>query len=289
VTIQSHELIWEGLTRTYLTMSSGAPPEGIRPVVIDLHGSGCTPGEQITASAPHFALNGGALVVVPEGALPFRLQDSRPLGRAWNVPGAPLPGETTARASPDDVRFIAALIDHVVEHFRADPRRIHLRGFSGGARLATHLAARLGDRLASVTCVSGVRFVDSAAPTVPPVLAIHGMDDQINPYWGNDESRWGDSVEQVIERWAVRAGCAAEPQRCPTPGPGVNELRYLRADGFEPVRLISLAGVGHSWPGTVDKEHIAQFGAAGAFSASKAHWHFVCDLERWTGQEQLRA
>jgi hypothetical protein len=45
------------------------------------------------------------------------------------------------------------------------------------------------------------------------------------------------------------------------------------------VRLITVADVAHSWPGTAHVDHIAQFGASGSFNASQAHWDFVHEVD----------
>jgi pimeloyl-ACP methyl ester carboxylesterase len=68
---------------------------------------------------------------------------------------------------------MAALTTRLVEQHGIDPRRIHLRGYSGGARLASHLTVAMADRLSSACCVGGIRFVPSSG-ALPPLLAIHG-------------------------------------------------------------------------------------------------------------------
>jgi hypothetical protein len=45
------------------------------------------------------------------------------------------------------------------------------------------------------------------------------------------------------------------------------------------VRLISLAHVGHAWPGSTEAEHIAQFGDVRTWSASHARGRFISDVE----------
>src|SRR5262245_62002973 len=111
------------------------------PVVVMLHGAGGTAawtlGETGWAGA---ADREGFLLVLPEGLRP---DPSRPPGflhnaQTWND-GAPrsLPDQP----KPDDVAFLAAVLDDVGRRFAADPRRAYLTGFSNGAGMAFRVGA----------------------------------------------------------------------------------------------------------------------------------------------------
>jgi poly(3-hydroxybutyrate) depolymerase len=138
--------------------------------------------------------------------------------------------------------------------------------------------ARMTDRLTSVCCVAGVRFVEPSVGAPPPLLAIHGSLDAINPPLGDSGPRWSESVEWVLSQWADALGCDSTPQHRVVSAQ-IRETRYVDADGFAPVRLIEVADAEHSWPGTRHGDHVAQFGTAGRWSASQAHWDFVHDVE----------
>jgi polyhydroxybutyrate depolymerase len=216
--------------------------------------------------------------VIPQAGIPFRMLADWPAGWAWNVPGSPLPGEMIPRDEPDDVAFIHALIARLVERHGVDPNRLHLRGFSGGARLASHLMARVTDQLASACCVAGVRFVEPSPGRLPPLLAIHGSLDAVNPYEGDGGARWFESVESVVAQWAHVFGCGPTPLRRAV-SDQVREARYVDFAGFAAVRLITVADAEHSWPGTAHRDHVEQFGVSGSWDASQAHWEFVQDVE----------
>jgi polyhydroxybutyrate depolymerase len=239
-----------------------------------LHGSGFTADTYATTSdALHLAAR-GAIVVMPEAVIPFRLNPAWPWGFAWNVPNSPLPGESSPRQQPDDVAFIRAVLAACPHRYPGLP--VHLMGYSGGARLASYVAATESN-LASVGLVAGVRFPNEATAT-PPMLAIHGQRDTINPYAGSNNARWGAGVQTVARCWARAAGCLERPQLHVIMS-GVQEERFAMVNGLSPVRLVSLTHVGHAWPGSTDAEHIAQFGDAGPWSAS--HWlgHFFEEVE----------
>lgn len=276
---QTHEFTTGGVVRRYSLIAPSDADLGALPVVVDLHGSGSNPHEHLEVTEAATSAARGALVVLPWAGIPFRLLEGWPAGWAWNVPGNPLPGETVVREEPDDVAFIGALIERLVQHHAVDAHRIHLRGYSGGARLCSHLLARIPGQLRSVCCVGGVRFVPpSSAAALPPVLAVHGCKDTFNPYAGGSGPRWSESVESAVQQWAATMYCEPAP-RMDAPADGVLEARYVDPAGLGAVRLISVVAAGHSWPGTQHVDHIAQFGDPGAFSASHAHWDFVQEVE----------
>ncbi|MDT5367526.1 MAG: polyhydroxybutyrate depolymerase [Mycobacterium sp.] len=214
----------------------------------------------------------------PKRVFRFALLEEWPAGWAWNIPGSPLHGESVARDEPDEMAFMEALIARLIGQHGADLCRIHVRGFSGGARLASHLMASMTNRLASVCCVSGVRFVESSPGQLPPLLAIHGGLDALNPYEGGSEPRWSESVESVVYPWAGASGCEPPP-KYRTLSEQVREVRYIDTTGFAAVRLITVEDAAHSWPGTLHRDHIEQFGAPGSFSASQAYWDFVYEVD----------
>jgi polyhydroxybutyrate depolymerase len=263
--------------RSYVVLRPRGMDAGTVPTIIDFHGSGSWPEQHVAVTAASALAAVGAIVVVPQAGIPFRLLAEWPVGWAWNVPGSPLHGETIARNQPDDLAFVDALTTRLIEQHGVDPCRIHLRGFSGGARLASHLMATMPSRLTSVCCVGGIRFVEPAPGELPPLLAIHGGRDALNPYQGGSGPRWAESVETVVNQWATASGCQPTPRRRIV-SDDVCEARYL-AKGFAAVRLITVADAAHSWPGTAHVDHIAQFGASGSFNASQAHWDFVHEVD----------
>jgi polyhydroxybutyrate depolymerase len=283
VTSEQFEIRTLGAIRRYLVIRPARWDPGTIPVVVDLHGSGSWPEEHaaVTEARAYAAL--GAVIVVPQAAISFRMLADWPAGWAWNVPGSPLPGEVTPRDQPDDAAFIRSLVTRMVERHGVDPRRIHLRGYSGGARLASHLMARMGDQLNTVCCVAGVRFIGPSPGRLPPLLAIHGGLDAINPYLGDGGPRWAESVESAVSQWAIAAGCALAPRHRAESGQ-VREARYVDADGVAAVRLVTIADAGHSWPGTRHGDHVEQFGASGSWDASRAHWEFVHEVDPGAGR-----
>ncbi|WP_407563589.1 alpha/beta hydrolase family esterase [Streptomyces sp. 184] len=246
---ERHELTFRGRRRRFLLLRpEPGTATGPAPLVVDLHPSALGPAAQLRGSGLGELTARGYAVAAPQGALPYLG------GWAWSLPGVPLAGEDRIRdeaADIDDVAFLGALLDTLGGMLGLDPARRHLAGFSGGARLASHAAVAFGDRLASVACVGGVRRPGGPDDTAPPLLAVHGLRDGTNPYRGAAGPRWDEAVPAAVARWAAAAGCAAEPVRT-EPAPGVTEFRHRDAAGREPVRLVTVAPLGHAWPGTSD-------------------------------------
>jgi polyhydroxybutyrate depolymerase len=274
----TYEIEVQGFVRSYLLIRPRGIDPGTIPAIIDLHGSGSWPEEHVAITGARSSAVIGAVVVVPRAGIPFRFPAESPAGWAWNVPGSPLPGETIAREEPDDIAFLDALIIRLIDRHGVDPDRIHLRGFSGGARLSSHVMAKVPDRLRSTCCIAGVRFVEPSSSRLPPMLAVHGARDAVNPYQGGAGPRWSESVESAVRRWATAARCAPMPQ-CPNSVGDIREVRYADAAGFAAVRLVTVADAAHSWPGTAHRDHIAQFGPPGSFDAAQAHRDFVREVE----------
>jgi polyhydroxybutyrate depolymerase len=272
-----------GLSRSYLLVVPEAG-DGPVPLIVDLHGSGLDPYDQLRVSGSHRFAARGAVVLAPSGAIPYRLMDGWPEGRAWNVPGTLLPGQQELPDMPDDVGFIAGLIEMLTSGgagpgVRIDPQAVHLMGYSGGARLACQVAAAVS-HLASLGCVAGVRPPSGISSSSIAVLAIHSRDDPRNPYDGGAGPRWDVSVEDAVAGWARVSGCLPRP-RSRTCKADVVELRYdPDGQGGPPVRLVTVPGVGHTWPGSRDASHLSRFGPSGTFDATAHLWRF------FTGQQQ---
>ncbi|HTZ28559.1 MAG TPA: hypothetical protein VMC83_31460 [Streptosporangiaceae bacterium] len=270
VTIEAHTLTSGGVVREYLLAQPMKIPDGPVPLVLDLHGSGFDAADQLRVSRSHRFAADGAVVVAPQGHIPFRLFEGWPRGYAWNVPGSPLPGEAEPRQGPDDVRFLSHLLGALLSGRGAtvpiDPGRIHVVGYSGGARLASHLPAAL-PWLASVACVAGLRYPVPVTGSTVAILAVHGADDPINPYLGKAGSRWSASVEESALHWAVASGWAGETTTEDL-GHGVVERCFVPSSSGAPVRLVTVPGIGHAWPGSSDPEHVGRFGPPGRFDAS---------------------
>ena len=236
---------------------------GRPPLLFELHASGFNPAAQSEISRlREVAGAAGFAVAAPAGVLevpPLAAPDPRG-NLAWNVPGVP----TTAGAFPpadarDDVAFLDSALDEVGQRLGTDPERVFVAGWSGGARMACAFACRRAERVTGVAAVAGLRAgrPDPADPTRPdpadcrpavpvPVVAFHGRRDEVNPYEGSADRRWGYAVPLAAQTWARGNGCSDVPEVTAL-GPGLTRSRW---SGHAAVVLHTAADAGHGWPGS---------------------------------------
>lgn len=231
--VTGQRLASEGRERGYrLFVPPGYDGRTAMPLVLDLHGSGGTPqGQAGTSRFEALAAREGFLVATLEA-------DE---GRRWNVP------VTDGRA--DDVRYVADVIDHVAARACTDLDRVYATGFSGGARMSSLLACRLGARIAAIAPMAGLRWPGPCEGRAVPVLTFHGLADRQNTYDGRAAERgaeWLESVPEALAGWAAHNGCETDAVFADEPGP-LSTLRYEGCDDGAEVRLIRIDGLGHVW------------------------------------------
>jgi polyhydroxybutyrate depolymerase len=201
-------------------------------LVLDLHGSGGTSAGQARTS-------GLETLAARETFLVATLQAD---GGRWNVP--------VTEGRPDDVAYVAGVIDAVAGQVCLDPARVHATGFSGGGRMSSLLGCRLSSRLASIAPVAGLRWPGPCDARPVPVLTFHGLADRQNPYDGQVPGRggeWVESVPEALAGWARHNGCGAEPRLENPEGP-LSTLRYEGCREGTEVRIVRIDGLGHTWP-----------------------------------------
>jgi polyhydroxybutyrate depolymerase len=227
-----------------LELSSGGRPRTYRlfvppsydghtplPLVLDLHGSGGTAAGQARTSRFE-------ALAAREGVLVASLQAE---GSRWNVP--------VTDGRPDDVAYVAAVLDHVAARACTDSTRVYATGFSGGGRMTSLLGCRLNDRIAAIAPMAGLRWPGPCEGRPVPVLTVHGLADPQNTYDGHVEGRggeWLESVPDALAAWAKHDGCETRVIEEDPPGP-LSTLRYEGCDAGAEVRLIRVDGLVHTW------------------------------------------
>ena len=219
------------------------------PLVIDLHG-------YLSGAETQAAISGLGAVAEREGFVLATPQGNSELPY-WNA--------TPEADLPDDVAFLADVIDDVSAEVCIDPDRVHVDGFSNGAFLASLVACELSDRVASVAAVAGLLVPDGCAPSRPvPVLAIHGTEDRYVPLDGGpgpalDDLEWSDDsraafaglafgdVTEAAATWSELDGCDPEATQAEVSDVVESTTYGDCADGAE-VELYLVDGGGHTWP-----------------------------------------
>jgi polyhydroxybutyrate depolymerase len=244
-------LVHQGVERSYLirTPDESGMRNGPLPLVLVLHGGGgnAENAEQMTGFTEK-ARKEGFIVVYPDGSGRFR---NKLL--TWNA------GHCCGYAmerDADDVGFVRALIDKLIESHPVDPRRIYATGMSNGGMMAHRLGRELSDRLAAIAPVVATVFGDERRPAhAVSALMINGMLDKSVPHEGGPpggrfNSAWdGTPAKPALDQaafWAGANGCATNPDRQDSG----QLLRWQYAcPAGKAVALYLLKDNGHAWPG----------------------------------------
>ncbi len=203
-------------------------------LVINLHGysSNSKQEEALTGMSPK-ADEAGFIVVYPDG-----------IESTWYTgPGA---------QGDADQQFVRDLIAHLEALYTIDPKRIYATGISNGGGMTNRLACDMANVIAAIAPDSGAyNFWQNCNPSRPvPVLAFHGLDDNIIPYAGNTPQIMTPPIEDWAAAWAGRNGCASTPT-ITTPVETITIHTWSQCKENADVILYTLANHGHSWPGSL--------------------------------------
>jgi poly(3-hydroxybutyrate) depolymerase len=203
------------------------------PLVLNLHGYSSDPFAQEVLSGMNAKADEEGFIVVNPQAL-----NNPP---SWR---GPLPGEEGQR----DRDFFHQLIPFLQQQISIDTDRIYATGMSNGGTMSYRLACDMSGTLAAIAPVSGGWVGHHLCEPEDPisVLVIHGTDDQVIPYHGNEAD--SPSVHVWLETWAQHNDCDPTPS-VSQPFESVTLESWTGCTGETSVRLYTLEGGGHTWPG----------------------------------------
>lgn len=271
------QLIHEGQDRLYLLhIPPTVPAEGL-PLVLGLHGRGI--------DAAWFDRLTGYSSLVEEAGFVLALPNA--LNERWNDGRDP---SVEPSGGPDDVGYLAAVIDDVIARLPIDERRIYVVGLSNGASMAGRLACELVERIAAVAQVAGTAAVGVAAgcrpPRPVPILNIHGSADPYAPYAGGTRRslrgrlllRPASRPMVGVDAWArfwVAANGAIDGPLVSTLPPDTTIRTWHGPSPASDVVFARIEGGGHTWPGGHPTLPGLLFGRTSrAFSATRVSWDF---------------
>ena len=203
------------------------------PLILNLHGFDSNAAqEEILSGMSIKADAAGFIAAYPEG-----------LGKpqAWHF-------GSLAEAQAD-VQFIRDLVGALENAGSIDPKRIYVTGISNGAEMSYRLACDAADVFAAFAPVSGAyqKYGDCHPGRPVPAVAFHSTDDKLLPYTGIPPLFL--PVRDWAAEWAARNGCGATPAVTYQKGDVTGET-WSGCDQGADVALYTIAGKGHSWPGS---------------------------------------
>jgi poly(3-hydroxybutyrate) depolymerase/CubicO group peptidase (beta-lactamase class C family) len=274
------ELAHGGRDRRYLLHVPPRQGEAMVPLLVVLHGGGGS-AEQVreTSELATIGVRAGFAVAFADGTGPLR-------GRllTWNSGGIPV---WAVEHDVDDVGFLKALVTDAQKQAPIDPQRVFAVGHSNGGMMCHRLAREAADVFAGIAVIAGaMNFTKVDAKSPMAVLLVHGTDDQSVRYEGGEPkrsvARAGErtdaSVQQAIDYYLQRNSLKGYPQQKRDGKVRIDD--YAEGKGGVatlPLRVITLEGGGHAWPGAKEKTR-AVADTPFPFDASQAIVAFFRDV-----------
>lgn len=254
-----------------------APTDGTkRPAVIALHGGqGNAEIMRTNSGFDPIAKANGFMVVYAEGT------DFGNNRHAWNT-GFLLRRQVR---DADDIAYLDALIDRIIEKHDADPTQIFMTGGSNGGMMTYVYAVARAERLAAIAPVVASMFTLEAKPSVPlPILIINGAKDEEVPLEGgmsrNPLVRRAQEapyhpLKDVVQFWVEANQSKAEP-KIDVQGSVTTTVYGATSEGAVTEFIVDAEGA-HGWPGSrTRREGNAPISLPGA----RRIWEFFKDKQR---------
>lgn len=245
-----------GVTRNYRTYVPKNLPKGA-PLVLVMHGSGEGPQRIRIGTGYAFerlADQHGFALVYPKA-----------FASDWNDCSR-IGDKELNGVRGDDVGFLAALVDILVNELALDPERVFAAGVSNGGSMAMRLALEQPGRYKAVAAVvANVPAAENfqcqpAAHKSTSVMIMNGTEDPLVPYAGGEINLLGlfykggpiissRASAQYFADWAHLGGAPHTSEKLVAAGVRVEQNRWGPAsDGKTEVELVSIHGGGHGLP-----------------------------------------
>lgn len=243
---QYDSIFVDGNYRSYLLhLPINYSPDSIYPLVLAMHGGfGNGPQLEEQSQLSEKADQEGFIVVYPEGSMSFLSI------RTWNA------GNCCGYSSNqdiDDVGFLDALMDSIIDNYSVDEYRIYATGMSNGAMMSYRLACELSDRIAAIAPVAGSMVVsDCLAENEIPIIHFHSYLDSNVPYEGGVGDGFSDHynppLDSIFNFWSGINNCQLSNDTI------YNDSTYTHViwdncDCSYSIEYIITHDGGHSWPG----------------------------------------
>jgi polyhydroxybutyrate depolymerase len=240
----------DGLTRFY-TINEIQTKE-LKPLIIALHGGGSSWDKFAYKTTQSTLLNAAhenqAVIIFPQG-----------IKNHWND------GRKHLDNGVDDVSFISQLIDYSLENYTVDKNKIYIVGFSNGGFMSMRLAIELSDKITGAAAVSAQlseAIQNKKMKENVSFMLINGVQDPIVPYMGGEMKSFKFAKSRgTLLSTQETLNYFLDANECK----GVMKKQYINNKKFDKtsisiekydncnhntkVKLITVNGGGHTWPG----------------------------------------
>ena len=239
--------------RIYVPAGNG--PQDTLPLVLTLHGGGGNAASVQNFTQMNLVANRHNFVAVyPEGDAELSSG-----GYSW----ADGRGTAADLAGVDDVGFMQALLDTLMQNYAIDTNRIYICGFSNGGFMTQRLICEFSSRFAAagaLGCSLDTGLYAQCRPDVAtPMLYVSGTADPEIPYGGgplrNPLVNPIVAVDSAVQFWVEANHCQnALPKvklkdSVASDSSTVELFRYTNCDCQARVHFYKVIGGGHTWPG----------------------------------------
>ena len=227
------------------------------PVVLILHGGGKADGKDL-AKRTHYieiADRENFIAVFPNG-----------IDAQWNDGRGKTFRRNKGNENIDDVGFISSLIDHLIDNYKGDSKRVYVTGLSNGGMMTFRLGCEIASQLTAIAPVIAnipERIVHGCNPDNPlPVLIMNGTEDPLVPWNGGQvKFLWKKmgrvlSTESSVRFWVEHNKCFEKPVTQTLPDKDedddsrVRAVTYGKKDNTVEVILYAIENGGHNFPGS---------------------------------------
>lgn len=252
-----NKLEYDGLERSYyiyLPKSYNSLSE--LPVVLVLHGGGKADGKETSQRLGYnkIAEREDFIAVYPNG-----------INAQWND-GRGVNYFVDDNTNIDDVGFISALIDKLIEDYKGNPSRIYITGLSNGGMMTLRLGCELGNKLTAIApVIANIPkniYSDCKPVSSLPILLMNGTKDPLVPWDGgfvkafNKEMGEVVSTEKTVQFWVQNNNCNTTPTVAVVPDTDSTDNSTVIVNTYEnkgsgaDVVLYTIEGGGHTLPGS---------------------------------------
>lgn len=240
---QKKKLVINDKTRSYLLFT----PKNIKKfakIIFVFHGY-AGDGRQIAyLSGLHNSAGRNTIVVYPDASK----ANKKELRRGWNAGYCCGSGWSEA---VDDVGYISALIDRLIDEYDIDPHEIYAVGYSNGGMMVHQLASEIPDKFAGFAAVSssiGTEAGQAKLRVAKPIILLQGKEDRVIPFNGGAGNiapalRWL-GFKKVIEAWEKVNSCSRK--KVAKINPGIEKITY--SSFKQPLEIHTFSNMKHQWP-----------------------------------------